>query len=144
MLKRVEYLEKKKQKKRPTKTKPKVIKESGNPVSIPDPIVIETKGDPTQDNNPLNKKRPEGFSSKADLKGPNYGLFEETKGLPEGFKTADAINPMDDLLFEMKKLQNKFAMWNYKLQFKGKEYYFMVDPLNCTVEMFDNDPTQPK
>jgi YHS domain-containing protein len=131
MPKRVENLEKKKQKKKVTKTK--VIKESGNP------IVIETKGDPTQDTNPLNRKIEEKV---------RVGIGEDGRpefvDLPEGFKTADTVNPMDDLLFEMKKLQSKFAMWNYKLQFKGKEYYFMVDPLNCTVEMFDNDPTRPQ
>lgn len=119
-------MEKKKPKKKVTKTKFK------GKVTAPTPIVVETKSPLTeeeQNENPLGRIKTPLTAS---------GVLAT---LPNGFKTADTVTEMDDLVFENKKLRDMLTMWNHKRKFNGMWYYFLVDPLNQTIDMFDTDPT---
>jgi hypothetical protein len=104
-----------------------------------DHVVIETKGDPTQEENPLSRmKIPQGFSSKADMKGPDYGEPPNDPTyakLPKGFKTADKLTEKDDLEFENGKLREMLVSWLDRVFIEGVAYQVMIDPLNRQVSI---------
>lgn len=115
------------QKKKSQNKKTKVIKESGNPITIQEPeeldfdkegnhIVVETKSPLTeeeQNENPLNRM----------------------KKLPDGFKTADQVTEIDDLKFENGRLREMLVAWVETVQHNGKTYQIEVDALNHKVSL---------
>jgi hypothetical protein len=91
-----------------------------------DHVVIETKGDPTQEENPLNRKITATMGQV---------LSEYENKLPEGFKTADSLTEVDDLKFENGKLREMLVSWLDRVMVEGVAYQVMVDPMNRAVQI---------
>lgn len=53
---------------------------------------------------------------------------------PEGFKKANELTEVDDLKFQMGRLRTHLVTWQTFVEYEGKLYLVLVDPLNKMVK----------
>lgn len=122
----------KKQSKKTQKNKPKgkvIVKDK---LHGSNHTVIETKGDSTQEENPLNRMR---LKDQYMVDKKTVSIAEYENPLPKGFKTADTLTPEDDLQFQIDKLTTRLSCWLEKVELNGKTLHCLVDPLNRKLEI---------
>lgn len=102
------------------------------------------------------QKKPQKSSSKNKVKEPRHITIETgppdpeklkpgfvgrvKSNLPVGFKTADKLTKVDELEFECARLRNHFITYMDMIEYKGKQYYFVIDPLNQKIIEFSDEP----
>lgn len=118
----------KKKEKKPTAKRKKVIKESGNPVAIPEKSM--TMEDTKKRGYKLGIRKIDDMELKALSK------------LPEGFSTADKVESTEkyENEFELGRLRNLLHISMEEVELKGKKYWILADPLNQHYELFDHPP----